>query len=114
MSITKILSNEKSSDEEKIAAIAETIAKAREAYGNVDAEIDDPFVNTAHGQMRFSNLEDDSKLAYVRNEVARIKVMAGEATEQGQGVNPNRVVEQLLATNPILTNVAAGTKFEYL
>lgn len=114
MSITKILSNENASDEEKIAAVAETVAKAREAYGNVDAEIDDPLVNTVHGQMRFSNLEDEGKLAFVRNEVATIKVKACEAVEQAQGVNPSRRVEELIATNPILVNVAAGTKFEYL
>jgi Golgi nucleoside diphosphatase len=114
MSITKILSNEKTSDEEKIASIAELVAKARESYGNEDAVISDPIVNTAFGEMRFGNLENDSKLQAVRNEVSKIKVMACEAVEQGQGVNPNRRVEELIATNPILVNVSSGTKFEYL
>jgi hypothetical protein len=114
MSITKILSNEKTSDEEKIASVAELAAKARESYGNEDAEIKDPLVNTTYGEMRFSNLEDDAKLTFVRNEVAKIKVRACEAVEQGQGVNPNRRVEELIATNPVLVNVSSGTKFEYL
>lgn len=114
MSITKILSNEKTSDEEKIAAVAELVAKARASYGNEDAEINDPLVGTAYGEMRFSNLEDDSKLQYIRSEVAKIKVRACEAVEQNQGVNPNRRVEELIATNPVLVNASSGTKFEYL
>jgi len=114
MSITKILSNENSSAEEKIAAIAETVAKARASYGNEEAVIDDPFVSTTYGEMRFSNLEDDSKLSFIRNEVMKIKVSACEATEQKQGVNVGRRVEELIATNPILVNMSSGTKFEYL
>lgn len=114
MSITKILSNENSSAEEKISAVAETVAKARAAYGNEEAVIDDPFLGTTYGEMRFSNLEDDSKLSFIRNEVMKIKVSVCEATEQKQGVNVGRRVEELIATNPILVNVSSGTKFEYL
>jgi len=114
MSITKILSDENSSAEEKISDVAETVAKARASYGNEEAVIDDPFVCTTYGEMRFSNLEDDSKLQFISNEVMKIKVLACEATEQKQGVNVGRRVEELVATNPILVNVSSGTKFEYL
>jgi len=114
MSITKILSDEKTTAAEKVASVAETVAKARASYDNEEAVIEDPFVGTSQGQMRFSNLEDDSKLVYVKNEVARIKVKACEAVEQNSGVNVNRRVEELIATNAILVNVGSGTKFEYL
>ena len=114
MSITKILSNEETSVEEKITAIAETVAKARAAYGNEEAVIDDPLINTSYGEMRFSNLENDSKLQFIRNEVAKIKVLACECVEENQGVNVNRRVEELIAINPVLANISSGTKFEYL
>jgi hypothetical protein len=114
MSITKILSNEKTTADEKIEDIALTVAKARASYGNEEAVIEDPLVNTHQGQMRFSNLENDSKLVYAKNEVSKIKVKACEAVEQNTGVNVNRRVEELIAINPILVNLGSGTKFEYL
>lgn len=114
MSLTAILSNEKTAVAEKLEAVAETVAKARAAYGNEDAEIAAPMVNTAYGAMRFTNLEDDAKLEIIRDTVMRIKVQAVEFGETREGANVNRKIEELLATSSIMVNVGEGSKFEYL
>lgn len=114
MSITKILSDEKTSATEKLEKIVEVVAAARKAYGNEDAEIESPMVNTVHGQMRFNHLEDDSKVEVIRGTVSRLKVEAVEFAEQTPGGNVNKKIEELLATSPIMANVSQGTKFEYL
>lgn len=114
MSITKILTNEKTTAEEKLEAVAQVVAGAREAYGNTDAVIESPKVDTTGGCMSFVHLEDDSKVAVLRGEVARIKVEAVEFAENNAGVNINRKIEELLAVNGYFANIAAGTKFEYI
>jgi len=114
MSITKVLTDEKMSAEDKLAAIAETVAGAREKYGNQDVEIDVPRVSTARGSMPFNMLEDEGKVAVLRDEVATIKAKAIEASEQTEGVVINKKIEELISTNGFFVNVAPGTKFEYI
>ncbi len=113
MSLTAILTAEKTSADDKLKGVAEVIAKARDAYGNADSEIGDPECNTQHGSMPFSTLESDGKVAMLRNELGVIKAAAVEAGRT-EGVNPNKEIERLLATNPLFCNVDSGTKFEYL
>lgn len=114
MSITKILNDEKMADDDKLSAIAETVAAARAAYGNEDVEIAVPAVNTVHGSMPFDMLEDDAKVSVLRSRVGALKAEAVEYAAQNPGVNLNKKIEELLATNSMFTNISAGTKFEYI
>ena len=114
MSITKVLTDEKMSAEDKLQAVAETVAGAREKYGNDKVEIAVPRVQTATGSMPFNMLEDEGKVAVLRSEVALIKTAAIEASEQTEGVVINKKIEELIATNGFFANVAPGTKFEYI
>lgn len=114
MSITKVLTDKDLSSEEKLDRVAETVAVARKAYGNEDAEVAVPSVNTANGSMPFIHLEDDSKVDVLRNQLAYLKARAVEAAEQDPAVNVNKEIEKLLATNGFFTNISAGTKFEYI
>jgi len=114
MSITAILKQKDVSDAEKLSAIAEIVLAAREAYSNTKAEIASPEVNTAFGVMSVAELEDDSKLAVIQSEVQRLKVEAIEFGKGKEGVNINKKMEELVATNPVLANITGGTKFDYL
>ncbi len=113
-SITEILATAEMADSEKLQRIAEVVAKARDSYGNTEAEITAHMVPTTHGDMNFNYLDDSSKIAILKAEVQRIKAIAVEFSEQCEGVNLNRKIEELIATNSFLVNVSAGTKFEYL
>lgn len=114
MSITKILTAEKTDADEKLTSVAEVVAGAREVYGNTDVEIASPMVDTVHGRMSFVHLEDEAKVALLRSAVAGIKAQAVEFCEQHEGASINRKIEELLATNGMFVNIAAGTKFEYI
>jgi hypothetical protein len=114
MSITKVLTDKDTAPADKLERVAEIVAQAREAYGNADAEISAPMINTVHGEMNFVHLEDEAKVALLRDEVARIKARAVEMATQTPGANMNRKIEELLATNGMFVNIAAGTKFEYI
>ncbi len=114
MSITKILTNKDTAAEDKLAAVAEVVAGARENYGNGEAVIAVPRCYTANGDMPFDMLDDDSKVAILQGEVAAVKARAVEFSEQNPGVNLNKKIEELLATNGHFANIAVGTKFEYI
>lgn len=114
MSITKILSNKELEDADKIAQVSEIIARVRETYGNSDAEIDSVKVNTPQGYMDFSFLEEDSKVALLKDQARSIKATAVEYAEQTPGANVQRKVEELLATHPMFANLADGVTFDYL
>ena len=113
-SITQILSAEKVDAADKLKSVAEVVAGARENYGNGDTVIECPRVDTAHGSMPFNVLEADSKVAVLRSEVAMIKAIAVEAADQNPGLNINKKIEELLATNGLFCNVDTGAKFEYI
>jgi hypothetical protein len=114
VSITKILSDKKTEDEDKLAAVAEIVAKARLAYGNVDVKIEACKVNTSHGNMPFSHLESDSKVSVLLNEALSIKAQAVAYVEAHEGTVLNKKVEELLATNAYFANVVTGSEFDYL
>lgn len=114
MSITKILGNKEMSAEDKLEAVAAIVAGARENYGNTDKDIAVPTVNSVHGAMPFDVLDDESKAALLAGEVGRLKAQAVEFNVQNPGTNLNRKIEELLATNGMFANIAAGTKFEYI
>jgi len=114
MSITKTLSDKDMSDEDKLASVAEAVAGARTSYGNTDAKIPSPKVETANGAMGFEHLDAESKVYVLRGEVSRIKAEAVEFSEQNEGVNLNKKIEELVATNGMFTNIDSGVKFELI
>lgn len=114
MSITKILTEKDADAENQLTRVAEIVSQARAAYGNEDAAIEAPMVDTPHGRMSFVHLEDDAQVERLRGEVARIKANAVEFCEQNAGSSMNRKIEELLAINPYFVNVSPGTKFEYI
>ena len=114
MSITKILAGKDASSEDKLTAVAEVVAAARAAYGNSDAVVASPKVNTPNGAMLFIHLDDDSKVVLLQSEVARVKSQAVEYVEQTEGADLNRKIEELLSINGMFVNIAAGTKFSYI
>ncbi|NOQ48883.1 MAG: hypothetical protein GQ576_07100 [Methanococcoides sp.] len=114
MSITKILTNKDTSAEDKLEAVAAIVAGARSNYGNEDADIAVPRAYTTNGDMPFDMLDDDSKVSLLVTEVGRVKADAVEYAEQNSGVNLNKKIEELLATNGRFANIDSGTKFEYI
>ena len=114
MSITKILSDKDLDPSVKLERVAEIVAKARDTYGNADADIPAAKVNTTNGVMGFEFLEDEGKVAVLRDEATKLKAKAIEYVENHPGSNMTRKVEELLATNPYFANISAGTGVEYL
>ncbi|MCP4489802.1 MAG: hypothetical protein GY820_21165 [Gammaproteobacteria bacterium] len=114
MSITKILAEKDVSSGEKLTAVAKIISVARKAYGNKDATVTSPKVNTPNGIMNFIHLDDDSKVELLKAEVARVKSFAIEYVECTEGADLNRKIEELLSTNGMFVNIDAGTKFDYI
>ena len=114
MSITKILTDKETSPEEKLAAVAEIVAGAREAYGNKDADIPAVKVNTQHGNIPFTHLGDSSKVEILLNQAMNIKAEAIAYVEENPGTVLNKKVQELLSTNTFFANVAAGVEFDYL
>ena len=114
MSITTILTRKDADAADQVAEVAEIVSAARQAYGNEDTVIEAPMVDTPNGRMRFTHLENASKVETLRGEVARIKATAVEFVEQNPGANLNKKVEELLALNAFFATVGEGTKFEYI
>ncbi len=114
MSITKILSEKDTTAAEKLERVAEIVAKARDNYGNDSEDVKSPMVNTTHGSMNFNHLEDEAKVDILKSEVQGIKAQAVEFAEQREGVNFNKKIEELIATNGMFVNISSGTKFEYI
>jgi hypothetical protein len=113
MSIKKILKS-KDEDSVKLTKVAKVIQSVREEYGNTDIEIPQAKVNTCEGFIPFSTLDDDSKVVILLNEVAVIKTQAIAYAEDNVGIVVKKVVQQLLATNPLFANVSAGNDLDYL
>lgn len=114
MSITKALNQKDVAADVKLTTVAEIVAGARKAYGNEEAEIKSPLVNTTNGSMEFEHLDDESKVKLLKSEVGRVKAQAIENARNNEGVKIDKEIEKLVATNPLFTNIQPGTKFEYL
>lgn len=114
MSISKILACKKTESADKLDKVAEIVKACRVSYGNDGVEIKDVKVNTSHGNLPFSNLEDDSKVELLMNEALNIKATAIAAVEDNTGMVLNKKVEELIATNPLFANVTSETGFDVL
>lgn len=114
MSITKTLNDKELTAEAKLERVAETVAKARDSYGNADADIKPGMVNTTHGSMAFTLIDDESRVAVLQAEVGFIKAKAVEFVNQNPGASINKKIEELIAINPYFANIAGATEFDYL
>ena len=114
MSITKTLADKNISAEDKLEKIAEVVGTLRKSYGNSDIKIADVKVNTSHGMLPFSNLDDDSNVEALLNEALNIKSTAIACTEENSGIMLNKKVEELIATSALFANASADTGFTVL
>jgi hypothetical protein len=114
MSLTKILSEKDADAEDQLSRVTDVVAKARDAYGNGDAEIEAPSVDTTEGRMSFVHLEAAGQVAILRKQVSLIKAQAVEFVDQNPGSSMNKKIEELLAINPYFANVGNSTTFDYI
>jgi len=114
MSLTKILSEKNADAEDQLLRVADIVGQARNAYGNADAVIEAPSVDTTEGRMSFVHLEAAGQVAFLRKQVSLIKAQAVEFVETNPGSSMDKKIEELLALNPYFANVGNGTKFAYI
>lgn len=113
MKLTEVFSSELS-DKEKVEAISIVVVKAREAYGNVDVDIEVPKVQTSEGYVSLTYLSDKDKVSLAELVVNEIKREVSSFTENTEGTVFDKEVERLLATNSVLTNLSVQTDSNYL
>ena len=114
MKLMEIFSSEELSSKEQVAAIAEVVVKARNAYGNGDAEITEPEINTIDGLQSLSMLDDESKVRVAQIEVSCIKTRAVEFCNDVEGAVLDKKIAELIALSPVLTSLTNTTESEYL
>lgn len=114
MTIIKLLTKKDATAEDTLEAVADIVAGAREAYGNAKVKIADPKIETTHGLLAFSHIENDAKVEVLKNQALRMKSIAVEYVENNPGSVLNKKVEELLATNPFFVNVSTESEFAYL
>ena len=114
MKLSEIFMAKEMPANEKITAIAKIVAKAREAYGNGDADITAPEVHTTEGLQDIAMLCDETKVAIAESEVGNIKRVAVEYTKAFEGAKLDKKVEELIAISPLLANITAATESDYL
>lgn len=114
MKLSQIFPNKDLSPEEKIAAIAKVVTKARADYGNEDAEISVGQMHTTEGMQDLAMLSDESKLAIAESEVGNIKRVATEFCKTYEGAKLDRKIAELIAISPILANITDTVDSDYL
>lgn len=112
--LTEIFTNEETTATEKVASIAEVVAKAREKYGNEGIDIDVPEVATADGLVDLSLLSDSDKVSLAERAVKYIIMIATENVKGAQGVVLDRELERLIATETTLVNILASVDSDYI
>lgn len=114
LTLTQILNQEKPVASEQLTAITAIINTARKAYGNADAEVATPKVNTTEGMVDLKYASAKDKVALVRREVSTIRAKAIETVEATEGAQLDKEIERLLSINPILVNLAAESESAYI
>ena len=99
---------------EKLKQLTTLVADIRKAYGNSDVEIDIPYVNTPDGMVSLTYLDDDSKVVLAGNQVRAASIEAIEICECTQGAVLDKEIEGLIATDPILCNLASTSGSKYI
>ena len=113
MKLLKKLGNEELSTTAKLETIKKFVAKVRKAYGNEDVEIDAVKVRTADGFVPLSLLTDGEKVAVATSNIKAVVANATIVTESTQGSKFDRVIEGMVAVDPILCNLDAESDSEY-
>ena len=108
MNLTQIFESEELSDKDKLGKITEIITSARNAYGNSEADITLPAVNTVDGLTDLNMLSSESRVVIAQSEVSTIKVIASEFVKCVEGANYAKKVEELIATNPVLAHITSA------
>jgi len=116
MSITTILKQDSKevSATLKVSQIAELVSSVRSSYGNSDADIKAPSVNTTEGYVDLKFASDETKLFLIEREVSLIKIEAIEACKCNTAKVLSKVIEELVATSPTLVNISDTTDFTCL
>lgn len=114
MKLSDIFNDKDMSATDKVAKIAKVVTKAREAYGNTDANITAPEIHTVNGLEDLKMLSAESKIAVAESEVQNIKTVSYEYTKSFEGASLNKKIEELLAISPILANIAASVDSDYI
>jgi hypothetical protein len=110
MSITEVLRS-KAEPADKLASVVEIVKSVRESYGNTEAKITMPEVNTATGFLPLSALSDESKVEMASAAVNDILQEVIEIDNCNEGANTAKVAESMIATNPILVNLGEKVSF---
>ena len=105
MKILNVLNNEETTATDKLAAVAEFVSVVRSKYGNADKEITPTKVHTSEGSVPISLLSNDEKVVVATQEIKETIAMATAGTEGTEGVVMDRIIEALVAVNPVLTNL---------
>ena len=114
MKLSEIFSAEDMSAKEKIQAIANIVETARSRYGNAEAKITAPEINTINGLEDIAMLCDESKVAIAESEVTNIRLISVEYVKAFEGAILDRKIEELIAISPILANITATTESAYI
>jgi len=114
MKLTDIFTTEELTEQECIEELVKVVNKARLKYGNTDAEITEPEINTVNGIQDLSMLSNESKLELAESEVNNIKTVAVEFTKSYEGAILDRKIEELIAISPLLANIAKTVDSEYI
>ncbi len=106
MSIAKLVGRKNNA--KKLNAIVEVVAQARKKYNNEDAVISVPTVATCNGGQSIKYLSDGDKAAAATRELQSILTELNCLDAQVEGVNVNKELTSMIATNPVLTNLEAS------
>lgn len=116
MNMLEILNNEdkKVTNVQKLEKIGTIVASARKAYGNEDAKIDSPDIETVDGLTPLVHLSPKAKVDLAKRAVTSVKMAAVEAQKRNSAVNINKKIEELIATSPILVNISEVVTYNYI
>jgi len=103
MRITDIIALKKSS--KVLKEVAELVKTARKVYGNKDAEITVPGVNTTAGCTSIKYLSADDRAAVAKQELRGIITQINNMDASIEGVVPDYEVIALVSTNAVLCNL---------
>ena len=106
MNISKIL--DKKNNEKKLDLIVELVTAARKKYNNEDAEISAPTVQTCAGGQNIKYASVSDKAALATKELRAILCDIDQLDAQVEGVNVNKELTSMIATNQVLTNLEAS------
>lgn len=99
---------------QKLEELKTIVAAARTAYGNEDAEIPEPEVNTVDGLRKLSYVSPEGKVACANTAFNTIKNVVIEHHAANPGIVLDKEIESLLATDPTLCNLGSTVKSSYL